>query len=176
MSDTELDISALLNEFSLPNISKENLPVPVEVPKTPAEGSVEEITRRNIERANRLLDRVEQDFNSGADVSAKMIEATSKLIDSVSTASEILSAIEISDKTFEFKEKGLDLRKYEFEAKLAAKQQEKPDAPEQLTQNINFFTGSHEDIMSLIKKAVKVPNHIQQLQEIENDAEFTQDK
>ena len=151
MTENTLNIESLLEEFNLPAVHDDPAThVVAKIDDKPAEGSVEELTRKNVSRANRFLDILEKELIAG-DVSAKMLESAAKLIDSVSTASEILSSIEMTEKTFDIKERSLDLRKYEFDAKLNAKL-DKSDAPENLTQNMNFFVGSREDVMNLIKE------------------------
>lgn len=170
MSNSELDLEGLLKEFDLPDVHTQNanLPAPLPIPKDAEPGDVEDITRHNVARANRFLDMMERELVAGWKYDAKTMEAASKLIDSISTASEILSSIELTEKTLDFKERSLDLRKYEFDAKMQQKL-DKGEVPEHLTQNMNFFVGSREDVMDLIRETTnKQPQSMRLVQDIEN--------
>lgn len=155
-NESTISFESLLEEFDLPQVeeTKELAPkeqVPLEIQVEVPEESVEELTRKNIARSNRLLDMLEINLMENKDKPhPRNFEVAAKLIDSISTASNILTGIEITKQTFDLKERTLDLRKYEFDAKMASK--DSKQNPESLTQNMNFFVGSREDIMALIKE------------------------
>lgn len=170
---TELDVNSLLAEFNLPNVSKENLPVlptTAEIDKKIEEEnlSVEQITRRNIERTNRILDKAENQINISGEISAKMLEAVAKLADTISTSSEILSGIELTNKTFEFKERGLDLREFEIKERIKLKQD---TGPEQFTQNNQIIVTDRESLLDFLNTNVhnKKQKAIHLEQEINGD-------
>lgn len=77
--------------------------------------STEEILRKNISRANRILDRVEFEMNNG-NFQARLVEVAGQLINSVSTAVANLNLTEYNLQYLELRNRIVSLK--EFEVKL----------------------------------------------------------
>jgi hypothetical protein len=70
---------------------------------------VDQIILDNIDRANRILDKVENSVGTGA-FTASMIEAAGKLIDSVTSAANSITGISYNNEVLRQKERDLDIK------------------------------------------------------------------
>ena len=104
---------------------------------------VDKIITDNIERANRILDKVEDAIVRG-DYTASMIDAVGKLIDSVTSAATSITGISYNNEVLRQKDRDLDRK----EKELAVKQLVKGEQGTQITNN-NLIM-NREDLMKLI--------------------------
>ena len=114
-----------------------------------------EILRSNICRAERLLDKIETEWEVGTTPSTiKLVEIAANLINAITSAANSMLANDVSLETTNQKQEFLDLKKLEFELK-----KNKEDRNSQLpqgdnntyTQN-NIILTSREDILKLMHK------------------------
>lgn len=114
-----------------------------------------EILRSNICRAERLLDKIETEWDVGTTPSTiKLVEIAANLINAITSAANSMLANDVSLETTNQKQEFLDLKKLEFELK-----KNKEDRNSQLpqgdnntyTQN-NIILTSREDILKLMHK------------------------
>lgn len=106
---------------------------------------IDQIILDNIDRANRILNRVEDTIGTGA-FTASMIEAAGKLIDSVTSAATSITGIGYNNETLRQKERDLDIK----EKKLMI------DGALKNASNVNITNNNlvmnREELMKLIKE------------------------
>jgi hypothetical protein len=105
--------------------------------------SSEEILRKNIDKANLLLDHVMDIVLKNNYVSSKMLASLAGLIDSVSNAAEKLLAADNDFESLLLKQSAIALKQRELDFKMAVGQ--KPN-----TVNQNIIVSSREDLLKLI--------------------------
>lgn len=110
-----------------------------------------EVLRKNIDRAQRLLDKIEDEWDVGTTANTiKLVEIAAKLIDCITTAANSMITNDVSLETTNQKQEYLDLKKLEFELKKT--KTESIDSGKQPivnnTQN-NVYLTSREDILKL---------------------------
>jgi len=134
----EIDRQNLEDEFDMENISNDisNLePVNVDDP--------EEVIKSNIERAERILNLLENELNRG-NITARMMEVASTLINSVTLSSKELisdrnykSYLQVRQQMIQYKYDELDFKKNKKEQPV----------------NQNLIIANREDILKIINKS-----------------------
>lgn len=112
-----------------------------------------EILRSNISRAERLLDKIENEWEVGTtNATIKLVEIAAKLIECITSAANSMLANDVSLETTNQKQEFLDLKKLEFELKKnkGEKSLSAGDNNTYNTQN-NIILTSREDILKLMK-------------------------
>lgn len=112
-----------------------------------------EILRSNISRAERLLDKIENEWEVGTtNATIKLVEIAAKLIECITSAANSMLANDVSLETTNQKQEFLDLKKLEFELKKNKGEKSLPagDNNTYNTQN-NIILTSREDILKLMK-------------------------
>lgn len=105
---------------------------------------VDQIILDNINRANRILDKVENSIATGA-FTASMLEAAGKLIDSVTSAATSITGIGYNNEIIRQKERDLDIK----EKKLMIDQALKNAGNVNITNN--NLVMNREELMKMIK-------------------------
>lgn len=111
------------------------------------------ILRSNISRAERLLDKIENEWEVGTtNATIKLVEIAAKLIECITSAANSMLANDVSLETTNQKQEFLDLKKLEFELKKNKGEKSLPagDNNTYNTQN-NIILTSREDILKLMK-------------------------
>jgi hypothetical protein len=136
----ELNRNNLSDTFDMDDISSE-----VERLTLVSDTDPEEVLKENIERANRILDRVEQELESG-NFTARMVEVAGNILNTVTNSSkEILANINYK-KYLQIRQSMVQYKYDELEAK-----QTKFRSPN----SQNIIVSNREDIMKLISGEVK---------------------
>lgn len=106
----------------------------------------------NIDRANRLLDRLENQMNTGQ-LEARMFEVASQLINAITTASSSIVGANETDANLQYKYDWLELKHKELAVKQAMKEggDKNQDGESNVTNN-NLIVTSREDILNLIEQ------------------------
>jgi hypothetical protein len=98
----------------------------------------------NIDRANRILDRVENSIGTGA-FTAAMVEAAAKLIESITSAANSITGISFNAEVVRQKDRDLDRKEKELAIKGLVK------GAENVTINNNQLIMNREDLLKMIK-------------------------
>lgn len=122
-----------------PNIVKSEDDDTIPERKTP-----DEIIYDTIDRANKLLDKLELEIES--DATARLFEVASALINSITQASNSIIGSDQHNDDILIKQKTLELKERETAIKEAIGNQGK------VTTNNNMIVTSREDIIKLLKK------------------------
>jgi len=80
--------------------------------------NAETVVKDNIERANRILDQVEEELNSG-NFSARMVEVASKMIDSITNAASQIQTTSYNNNYLQLREKLIQLKKMDLEFRIS---------------------------------------------------------
>lgn len=89
-------------------------------PSEPVEGEGEdpdEIIRKNIDRANRILDRIEEEMVNG-NFSSRLAEVAAKCMDSITNAVSQIQSTTYNNDYLQLKSRVVDLKKSELEFKV----------------------------------------------------------
>ena len=113
------------------------------------EPDIDQIILSNVNRANRILDKVEDSIERG-EFTASMIEAAGKLIDSVTSAATSITGISYNSEVLKQKDRDLDRK----EKELAIKQITQSKNSETNITNNNLIM-NREDLMELIESGGK---------------------
>lgn len=107
----ELDRDGLAKEFDLED--PKNMPIipPIEYGD---DEDPDKIIRDNIDRANRILDKVEEEL-LGGNFSARLVEVASKMIDSVSSAVSQIQTTNYNSEYLQIRDRLVELKEREFE-------------------------------------------------------------
>lgn len=119
-------------------------------------GDSDEILRSNINRAQRLLDKIENEWDIGTtNATIRLVEIAAKLIDCITTAANSLIANSVSLEETGQKQEILDLKKLEFELKKS-KLENKPENNNIINNNTqnNLYVTTREDILNLALSSV----------------------
>ncbi len=140
----------LENEFNIDNqqdeiielerVEEEQEPDPFEE-EWNKENDPRNIIRDNIERANNILDLVEEELKNG-NMTARMVEVAANLINSVTAAGKELISDENYKVYLHLRERMVKLKDKEIELKRLKK-----DSPK----NQNLIIASREDVLKLLK-------------------------
>lgn len=109
-----------------------------------------DILKQNVERAQRLLDKIETEWEAGTtNTTVKLVEVAAKLIDCITSAANSMITNDVNLETTNQKQEYLDLKKLEFDLKKS-KMEGKEQTPSTInnTQN-NVYLTSREDILKL---------------------------
>jgi hypothetical protein len=124
MSNDKFDFSSLDKEFGLtttPNSSHEvdfindmrsQLPTVQDLPPDP-----DDILYKNIERANKILDKLEESILLGDGVNARLIEVYGQILNSITSASTSLSGNTFAQQKHEYNMKLVEVKQQEVEVK-----------------------------------------------------------
>ena len=148
----EIDRNSLEEQFDMENLDNDvsNLtPVNYDDP--------EEVIKLNMERADRILNILEDELNRGQ-ITARMMEVASTLINSVTTSSKELITGRNYEKYLQIRREMVKYKYDELEVKKNKKEQ---------PTNQNLIIASREDILKVIGKS---NNHSKEIQ-IENKTE-----
>jgi hypothetical protein len=107
----------------------------------------DQILVNNIDRANRILDKVEASIETGA-FTASMIEAAGKMIETVTSAANSITGIGYNAEVIRQKDRDLDRKERELLVKGIVGKVEGG-----LTINNNNLTMNREDLMKMIKES-----------------------
>lgn len=158
MSDNELNLDNLLKEFDLPPAEVKHVPLPVSVTSEEDErkeienqGNVEDITRKNIARLTRAGVLLERELLNG-NCSPKMFEALAKLADSMTSAAQVLAGQELTNLTFETRNRTIDLKEWELKERFRLKEEGK-DNNGPVT-NVNAVFTDRESLLDAILRGV----------------------
>ena len=119
-------------------------------------GDSDEILRSNINRAQRLLDKIENEWDIGTtNATIRLVEIAAKLTDCITTAANSLIANSVSLEETGQKQEILDLKKLEFELKKS-KLENKPENNNIINNNTqnNLYVTTREDILNLALSSV----------------------
>lgn len=103
------------------------------------------VIRKNIERANEILDHVQDELNNG-NFSARLVEVAGQIINSITTASKVLIDDTNYNKYLDIRKSLALLKKREVDIKAI-----KYDRPK----NQNLIVASREDVLKLLKEPKK---------------------
>jgi hypothetical protein len=110
----------------------------------------DEILYGNIQRANDLLDRIEQE--AGSSFSARLMEVAANLVNAITSAANSIVSNELSKETTDQKREYLDLKKLEYENKQAQKDgKEGEQQAISYNQNNVICISDREQLLELIK-------------------------
>ena len=142
----DIDRQSLESEFEMDALNNDvsNL-VPINT------NDPEEIIKLNIERADRILNILEDELNAG-NITARMMEVASTLINSVTMSSKELITSRNYEKYLQIREKMVQYKYDELEVK-----KNKKEAPA----NQNLIIASREDILRVIGKSNNQPKEIE---------------
>jgi hypothetical protein len=140
LKSMELDRDNLSDVFDMNEIESE-----VDRLTLVSESDPEEALKENIDRANRILDRVEQELENG-NFTARMVEVAGNILSNVTNSSKELIANINYKKYLQIREK---MVKYKYD-ELEAKKQKFRSPTSQ-----NIILSNREDIMKLISGEVK---------------------
>lgn len=149
---TTLNTHGLEEEFNIPEVIEpeivDNEPDPFEI-EWDAENDNAQILKDNIERANAILDRVQEEVE-GVNFSARLVEVAGQLINSITQGSKTLLDNSNYNKYLEIRKNLALLKKREVDIKAL-----KIDKPK--TQNL--IVTSREDLLRILegKKDEKPP-------------------
>lgn len=107
-----------------------------------------QVLRLNIERAERLLDRIEQE--SDTRFSPRLMEVAANLINTITTATNSIIQNQVSLDTTNQKQEFLDLKKLEFDLKKQ-KESTKKIPPGNYKQQ-NIYLSDRETILKMMKE------------------------
>jgi hypothetical protein len=111
-SDKLINSKKLKSLFDLPNeISKENLPDKIKEDSKEIREDPDNIIYKNIDRANRLLDKIEEATENG--LTARLMEVASALINSITQASNSIVGTSQHEDELRYKERVLELKERE---------------------------------------------------------------
>ena len=127
-----------------------------------------EVLRMNIERANTLLDRLEEEIDNPTSTPrggiARLMEVASTLINTVTTAANSMMSLTFNEQDVAYKDKVLTLKESELDIKrLVANKQPTQGA---LTQNNQIVLTNRNDLLDLLRKPepVAIETQIQDLE------------
>lgn len=103
------------------------------------------IIRENIERANSILDRVEEELTQG-NFTARLVEVAAAMVNSITAASKELIGDENYRRYLQIRERMVYLKKEEIELK-----KKKGNAPK----NQNLIIASREDVLKMLREPQK---------------------
>ena len=106
----------------------------------------EKIIKDNIDRANDLLDKVQEEINTG-NFSARVVEVAGQLINSVTQAAKELLSSSMNRRHLFLKDKILALKRRELDIKELGAARPK---------NQNLIIASREDVLKLLKDGEKL--------------------
>lgn len=106
----------------------------------------EKIIKDNIDRANDLLDKVQEEITSG-NFSARVVEVAGQLINSVTQAAKELLSSSMNRRHLFIKDKILALKRRELDIKQLGAARPK---------NQNLIIASREDVLKLLKDGEKL--------------------
>lgn len=158
--DIVLDKNKLNNIFDIP--SNENLPDTIKKLKKDLqtiENNLEEsdinpdiILQDNIDRANRFLDKIEEQMGIGK-VTGTLLEAAGSLINAITSAANSISGGAYNDDQIRLKEKALELKEQELLIKHAMN--EKKGIENYTGTTINAIVTDRESLLEMIKNQNK---------------------
>lgn len=166
-ADPQLNVRELDNLFNVDRTPKAEVPTVTDDPDTQlqeisdmrkeiqtlaknAKPDPDSILHNNIERANRLLDKAEEDCQNG--VNNRLLEVMAGLINAITTASSSIMGESYNQQVLEHKTRELELK----ERNAIIKQSIKGDTgtPQTVTQN-NLIISSREDLLKMIDETVE---------------------
>lgn len=111
-----------------------------------------EILQGNIARAQRLLDKIENEWDVGTtNATVKLVEIAAKLIDCITSAANSMISNDVSLETTNQKQEFLDLKKLEFELKKNKDEKVLPSGDNNTYTQNNIVVSSREDILKLVR-------------------------
>jgi hypothetical protein len=134
---SELDRQGLSEEFNLEKV--ENKPVT----SIPLEDDPDEIIKNNIDRANRILDQVEDELVNG-NFSARLVEVAAKTIDSITNAVSQIQSTVYNNDYLQLRARIVELKEEELDYKV--KSLKKPTIGSQ-----NIIMTNREDLLKALK-------------------------
>jgi len=139
----ELDRQNLDNEFDLPDQEQE-CPDEFEV-EFDKENSTEQLLRDNIERANGILDQVEEEMTNG-NFSARLVEVAGQILNTITNSIKEIQTKENNQAVLLLKARMVEMKRYELT--LKEKKINKPT-------NQNLIIANREDVLKLIEENKK---------------------
>jgi hypothetical protein len=156
----ELDRIGLEEQFDIPVlepvvVEHHEVPATISMPPSAAQvpeifdeddfddlADAEKVIKDNIDRANDLLDKVQQEIQNG-NFSARMVEVAGQLINSVTQAAKELMTNAHTKRQINLKDKVLMLKRRELDIRQIS-----TNAPK----NQNLIVASREDVLKLLKE------------------------
>jgi len=139
----ELDRQNLDEEFNLPDQEQEG-PDEFEV-EFEKENSTEQLLRDNIERANGILDQVEEEMGNG-NFSARLVEVAGQILNTITNSIKEIQTKENNQAVLLLKARMVEMKRYELT--LKEKTINKPT-------NQNLIIANREDVLKLIEENKK---------------------
>ena len=154
VADPQVNISMLDEEFNI-DIQNDSLDKQIsdisqmrkelsEIEKSLPD--VDQIILDNIDRANRLLNKIEIDIERG-NTSARLLEVTGQLINAVTTAATSITGISYNQQIIDNKNRALDIKEQEIAVKSAIS-----GGAKEVNVTNNQLIMSREDILKMIKE------------------------
>ena len=142
----ELDIDNLEESFGLTGDVKEKAPSEIDtfMESVPIPDE-DDIIKSNIDRANRMLDRVEDEMDRG-NFNARMVEVFAKLVDSVTSAASQIQSSAYNNDYLILRQKLAELKEMEVKAKVKGLAKGNTQIGSQ-----NIIMSDRESILKLIK-------------------------
>jgi len=137
----ELNRQGLAEEFDLEKV--ENQPIVPTLYEGDDPGDPDEIIKTNIDRANRILDQVEDELQNG-NFSARLVEVAAKTMDSITNAVAQIQSTVYNNDYLQLKARVVELKESELDYKV--KNLKKPNVG---SQNIIFT--DRESVLKALK-------------------------
>ena len=150
---SELNRQGLSEEFDLEKVENQPITTIYEEGEDP-----DEIIKKNIDRANRILDQVEEELVNG-NFSARLVEVASKTMDSITNAVSQIQSTVYNQDYLQLKARVIELKEEELEYKV--KNLKKPTVG---SQNIIFT--DRESVLKALKN-----NNVEELKGEEYDGQ-----
>ncbi len=117
----------------------------------------DEILYGNIQRANDLLDRIEQE--AGTSFSARLMEVAAALVNAITSAANSIVSNEVSKETTEQKREYLDLKKLQVENQQNKDSKETEDGQKAISYNQQnvICISNREELLEVLKNG-NLPN------------------
>lgn len=141
----ELNRISLSEEFDIENLENQVIDFPI---SNEGEDDPDIIIKENIERANRILDQVEEELTNG-NFSARLVEVAAKVLDSVTNAASQIQSTSYNNDYLQLKERMLLLKKSELDYKV--KNLRRPNVANQ-----NIIFTDRESILKALRNNTKI--------------------
>lgn len=143
MLDKEFNVDVQTSDFSdqieeIQEMRKELSDIESDLP------DVDQIIYDNIDRANRFLDKIEENMTRG-DLSARLLEVTGQLINAVTAAATSITGIGYNQQIIDNKNRALDIKEKEASVKAAL------SGAKEVSITNNNLTMSREELLKMIR-------------------------
>ena len=151
--DINKAIDSLENEFNIQEVRSEVATLRDRIKNLDSYSDPNEVLKQNIDRANALLDRLENEIDNPTSMPrggiARLIEVSATMINAITTAANSMMSMTFNDQDNEYKSKVLTLKESELKIKKLAANKQPQGA---LTQNNQIILTSRNDLLDLLRK------------------------